>query len=249
MSDAQNQGEPTMEEILASIRKIISEDGTPEDGEAPEEGAAAEAAPDAAPEEPAEAAAEAPPAPTPDEPEEAAAAAPAEPEPAAEADEDDDVLDLTKMVGEDGDVVDLADAEEEVAAAPPPTPEPAEETDDFDTDGADEIPDLIAIESEDAAEPAPQPEPEPAPQPDIDSLLAGTTQAAVTSSLSAVATAVGPHDAAAGVITGDSKTLEMLVREVMEPYLKSWLDENLAGMVERIVRDEVQKMARRAEYR
>ena len=45
MSDPTTEQEPTMEEILASIRRIISEDG---DEEGQEEGAAAEAGADEA---------------------------------------------------------------------------------------------------------------------------------------------------------------------------------------------------------
>ncbi len=244
MSDAQNQGEPTMEEILASIRKIISEDGTAEGEEATDQEAAAEAEPAAAepeavPEAPAE--------------EAAADEAPVDQAPAAEAAEaaygdDDDVLDLTRMVGEDGDVVDLAEVADEAPVAEDAAPAvelpdlTADELDD-DDDEASSIPDLIAVDGGDAVEP------ELPAGGDEASLLADTTQAAVTGSLSDLSDAASPQNALAGALMGNNKTLEVLVREVMEPYLKSWLDENLAGLVERIVRDEVQKMARRAEYR
>jgi cell pole-organizing protein PopZ len=84
MSD--NAQEPTMEEILASIRRIISEDDAP----------AAEGAPAA------DAAAEPEPAPEPElEPEPVAFSAPEpppEPEPIAFEAEDDDVLELTDPI-------------------------------------------------------------------------------------------------------------------------------------------------------
>ena len=112
MSDQSSQ-EPTMEEILASIRRIISED------EQPAEGAEAPAAePDAAP------AAEAPP-PLPEPEPEPVAAAPA-PEP--ELEEDDDDLELTQKVETHGDL-DFVAADPEPAPAPPPpmmeAPQPA----------------------------------------------------------------------------------------------------------------------------
>jgi hypothetical protein len=108
--------EPTMEEILASIRRIISEDDAP--------AAEAEAAP-----EPEEAAAPEP-APEP-EPEPVVAAAP-EPEPA------EDVLELTERVSPPETVGDLdvykpepAPEPAPVAAAPePPPPAPAKVDDD-----------------------------------------------------------------------------------------------------------------------
>lgn len=109
MTDAKNQqAEPSMEEILASIRRIISEDTDAGKG-----GAAAPAAPAAAPAAPAPAAA-APPPPPPK----------AEPAPAAPAAE---VLELTEMVGDDGKVTDVA----EKAPSPPPPPPRAEEKDDL----------------------------------------------------------------------------------------------------------------------
>ncbi len=96
----QSAHEPTMEEILASIRRIISEDDAPEDAEA-------KAAP---------------------EPEVAAAPAP-EPEPEVEDAPEEDVLELTETyeapkgpvsIGD----IDAYEPEEVVAPAPAPAPEP-----------------------------------------------------------------------------------------------------------------------------
>jgi uncharacterized protein len=91
----QTSQEPTMEEILASIRRIISEDETPE--------AEAKETPPAA--------VEAPPEP---EPEPVAASAEAE-------GEDDEPLELTDKVETHGDL----DVYTPTEAAPPPAPEPA----------------------------------------------------------------------------------------------------------------------------
>lgn len=98
-----------MEEILASIRRIISEDEQPADG-------AAAPAPEP---EPAPAVAEAPlPIPEP-EPESAPAAVVAH-EP--EEDEDDGDLELTQKVETHGDLDFVAADPEPAAAAPPPPP-------------------------------------------------------------------------------------------------------------------------------
>jgi len=132
----QTAPEPTMEEILASIRRIISEDDAP----AGEGETAAEAAAEPAPE--AEVLAEA---------EEEPEAAP-EPEPEPESEvialaetEEDDVLELTEKVPEsppsethgDIDVYSKSEPEPEpepapapVAAFTPPAPEPAPMADD-----------------------------------------------------------------------------------------------------------------------
>lgn len=42
-----------------------------------------------------------------------------------------------------------------------------------------------------------------------------------------------------------ARTIEDIVRELLRPMLKSWLDENLPGMVERMVRAEIERIARR----
>ncbi len=218
MSDSNSQSEPTMEEILASIRRIISEDGAEgqeEEAAAPEEG-----------EEPGAPAAEEP------EPEPAAEA---EPEPEAGG----DVLDLTQMVEEDGSVVDLAKERENAQAA-------AAETEEASDEGA--------AEAEEEAEPADAEVPEPAeeaeaPEQDDESLLSDPTRSSAMASFAELAQAAGVHDTGGRIPLGSGLTLEQLVRDALEPYLKSWLDDNLAALVERIVREEVQKLVKRAEYR
>lgn len=105
MSEQTSQ-EPTMEEILASIRRIISEDDAPPAEEA-------ETAP-AATEEPAAMKAEPEPEPAPPAAEpEPIAAAPPEPEPAAE----EEALELTDKVETHGDL------DVHTATAPPPVAE------------------------------------------------------------------------------------------------------------------------------
>jgi len=62
------------------------------------------------------------------------------------------------------------------------------------------------------------------------------TMAGLTAALSSTAR-VGDGD----------KTLEELVRELLRPVLKDWLDANLTDIVERIVREEVERIADRAK--
>lgn len=109
-----------MEEILASIRRIISEDDAPAEA-APEAAAAPEPAPEP---EPAPVAAEAPPPPPepepapapPPEPPAAAAPEPAPAQPVAE--DEDEALELTQKVETLGDLDVMAPTEPE----PPPAP-------------------------------------------------------------------------------------------------------------------------------
>ncbi len=67
------------------------------------------------------------------------------------------------------------------------------------------------------------------------SLLSATTDAAVTSAFSTLANTI---------LSTESRTLEDLVREMLRPMLKSWLDSNLPPVVERLVREEIERVAR-----
>ena len=42
----------------------------------------------------------------------------------------------------------------------------------------------------------------------------------------------------------DSGALEAVIRDMLRPMLKSWLDDNLPGMVERIVKAEIERVSR-----
>ena len=73
------------------------------------------------------------------------------------------------------------------------------------------------------------------------------TAAAATASLAAVTKAAMANRQGGAVAIGGGRTLEELVRESLAPELKGWLDANLPDLVERIVREEIRKMIRRAE--
>ena len=180
MSD-QTAQEPSMEEILASIRRIISDDEE-EAGGAPEEAAAEQAEPDAP-----------------------------EPEPASSLDDVDDVLELTEVVGDDGNVVSLNDA----MAEPPVSDQPAE---------ADEP--LAPIEPQ---SPLLSEAPEAQAAGSIAELMVGLSSA----------TLLGDGD----------KTLEELVKDLLRPLLKRWLDDHLPPMVEQIVREELERVIARGRGR
>lgn len=180
MSDQTSQ-EPTMEEILASIRRIISEDEPGGDG-APAEAEAEEA--------PAEAAAEIP---------------VLEEEPAPE---DDGVLELTERVETVGDL-------DVYAATNEPEPEPEPEP-------------LAAFE--------PEPEPELDPVPPGEALVGDPAAALAASAFGKLSSSI--------LMPAEGRTLEDVVRELLRPMLKQWLDDNLPGIVEATVQAEVERIAR-----
>jgi cell pole-organizing protein PopZ len=82
--------------------------------------------------------------------------------------------------------------------------------------------------------PAPAPLPRREPVRD-DQLLSAHSTAAVSSAFNSLA---------ATVLSEHSRTLEDIVKEMMRPMLKDWLDENLPSLVERIVRSEIERVAR-----
>lgn len=170
MADGKTTQEPSMEEILSSIRRIIAE----EDG-APPRGAA------------------------------------------DGADEDDDVLELTEIVGGPEPVVTVP-----TAAAPP----------------------AVAVPTAPPANTAQPTSPEP-PMPIAADTLVSPIVAEASAQALARLTRAGRSEERK--LQGAGVTVEELVVELLTPMLRDWLDRNLPGIVERVVEQEVKKLARRAE--
>ena len=114
------------------------------------------------------------------------------------------------------DVLDLTEAMTS-QATPPPGPAPSFRT-------IDANPDVVFASK-----------PEPAPPVPDRGLISSETVKAVDSAFNTLA-----HT----VIGQNARTLEDLVREMLRPMLKSWLDDNLPGLVERIVRAEIERVSR-----
>ena len=86
------------------------------------------------------------------------------------------------------------------------------------------------------------------PPPEVgagDSILSGTAQVSSTDTLQELAKALlSRRDIAIG---SREITLEGLVREILRPLLREWLDENLPYLIERLVKKEIDHMVNRAE--
>src|SRR5712672_2007916 len=219
MSQTAKAQEPSMEEILASIRRIIADDDaakTPAKAAEPPKPAPAPAPARAAAPAARPAAAAPPPRPAPPPPAISAQddidSMFAMPEPkqngaAARA----DILDLTEaMEAPEAPVLRRIDALPDVVEAPPPEPEEpptvGEARRQFQQHtGADR------------------------------NLLSSSTTAAVDSAFNSLAQTV---------LVQNSRTLDDLVREMLRPMLKAWLDDNLPNMVERLVRAEIERVSR-----
>ena len=265
--------EPSMEEILASIRRIIADDEAKPPGEKGAAPAAAAPAPAKA-EKPAapppkpeskpeskpdtkSAMADIPPsripaavaavekktaAPAPPPP----APAPPPPAPAAASNSQDDIDALLNGLDE-------ATSEEEIRPAPAPEPEADvfELTDDMAVASVAPPPptSFHKIEPQDdleftesaasrAINRPPSYEPpafDPPPSASAGPILSQGTVSAVESAFNTLA-----HT----VLSNNARTLEDLVKEMLRPMLKSWLDDNLPGLVERIVKAEIERVSR-----
>jgi cell pole-organizing protein PopZ len=234
-----------MEEILASIRRIIADDeAKPPAAEKP-----ASAAAPAKPEKPAAEAPAAKPSVMNDIPPSAIPAAqaaavksvappvaPAAPAPVVSNSQDD----IDAMLAG----LDEATSEAEIRPAAPET-EVFELTDEMAVPDAPE-PSFHKIEPEDdleftesaAAKAMRQPvfeSPPQEPASPIPQILSRSTVSAVESAFNSLA-----HT----VLSNNARTLEDLVKEMLRPMLKSWLDDNLPGLVERIVKAEIERVSR-----
>lgn len=191
MSDGRGspKGEPSMDDILASIRKIISDDEARAQGAGPRSGSLSSRPPVIVP--------PVPPRPVPGE----------------------DVLLLTDIVEEPKS---MSNTE--------PTPS--------------RVDPVLAADM-------PQPSTE-APAPAKPDALVGAGVAGVASSAfarlnQAVQDSVPPPAATnpGPTVGGSGQTIEDLVKEMLRPMLKDWLDANLPPMVERYVEREITRLTRR----
>ncbi len=240
-----------MEEILASIRRIIADD------EAKPAGAAKAPSPTAAKlEKPAAvapaakapaminipptaipaaqaAAAKAPPPPAPP---------PAAPPPAAAAPVSNSQDDIDAMLAG----LDEATSEAEIRPAAPEV-EVFELTDEMAVPEAPQ-PAFHKVDPQDDLEftetaaaravhrrPAFEPPPFESSAPPAQQILSRSTVSAVESAFNSLANTV---------LSNNARTLEDLVKEMLRPMLKSWLDDNLPGLVERIVKAEIERVSR-----
>lgn len=233
MAKASASAEPSMEEILASIRRIISDDGSPA-----AKPAAVAAAPVTMDDDVGE-------------------------DSGGETHVTEDDLDRLFASGgddadsDDGEVLDLAEESVEMD-------EPLDLVEGFGPDEADIAfsepvqaePDLVPEEDmlgwdDPVPEPVPMPMPEPMPEPEPaprasrpveppplqsdERLVSPETGASVNAAFGQLT-----HT----ILAANARTLDDLVKEMLKPMLKAWLDENLPSVVERLVRAEIERVSR-----
>jgi uncharacterized protein len=225
MAQAAKTQEPSMEEILASIRRIIAEDDADKSVQRPAEPARFEPAAD-----PLTSSAggarddgETYSAPSGVAPQSEPGLPPAgAPAGAPRASRSSTILDLTQSM------VSPAARPKDTASGSSRVPESSSRPDPFETHdarfdaGTHESPAGVvqsgAIQGEEPS-----------------GLISSATSAAVDSAFNALAETV---------LVQNARTLEDLVREMLRPMLKVWLDDNLPGLVERLVRAEIERVSR-----
>ena len=218
-----------MEEILSSIRRIIadeeSDDGSPGDDELGAAEAQAEALDDDAE------------------------------TLVREDDEDDadeDVLELTKVVRESGEVIDL---QGERSSADDAMDDDEARGEDEARDDDDQRLELAPVDH------APQREPAGTGRDHIQrkeqvvhseharaaELMSATTASVAGGAFAKLSQALQQTPEEESVADSSGRTVEQFIEDIARPMLKEWLDENLPAIVERLVQKEIQKISRRAE--
>ena len=227
--------EPSMEEILASIRRIIADDeAKPAAAEKPASPAVA-AKPAVMKDIPPSAIAPAP------KPVAAPKPAPPPPPPPAPEPVSNNQDDIDAMLAS----LDAATPEADIRPAQPePEPDVFELTDEMALpEPAPPAASFNKIEPADDIEfsEARASRRQPAYEPPFESaaparpILSHSTVSAVESAFNSLANTV---------LSNNARTLEDLVKEMLRPMLKSWLDDNLPGLVERIVKAEIERVSR-----
>ena len=150
-----------------------------------------------------------------------------------------------------------AEAEAEAAPEPEPAHEPVQAFEPAPEPPAEDVLELTDrvtperetvgdIEAYTKPEPVPEPEPEPPPPPpklaavavarEDERLVSEPSASAAAAAFSQLSEAIAMPPA--------GRTLEDVVRELLRPLLKTWLDENLPRIVEAKVAEEVERIAR-----
>lgn len=187
MSDAKMPEEPSIEEILGSIRRIIADDDEAQQPAAASPGGFSDALKQAD---------------------------------SFVAEDDEEPLELTQKIDEEGTIVDIPS--DEPPARPAYTP-----PQNFDQSTEDEI---IMIDETDEA---------PVAQ-TADPLVSQTATAATAAIMAKLARSTSINRAG-----NEGTTLEDLVKEMVRPMLREWLDQHLPELVQSMVERELERIARR----
>lgn len=217
-----------MEEILSSIRRIIADEEAHDDDGGDDELGAAEARSEALDDD-----AEGGDRLTEDD------------------DPEEDVLELTKVVRESGEVVEL----QSERSSPHPAIEEDERTEPVladdsahqDVARAHHEPGGLNRDAPQIDAPQIKDKPVPSEQARNSELVSGSAATVATGAFAKLSQALQRTPEEESVADGSGRTVEQFVEDMARPLLKEWLDEHLPAIVERLVQKEINKISRRAE--
>jgi hypothetical protein len=166
----------------------------------------------------------------------------AKPEGQAEPSMEEILASIRRIISED------AEPAKEAAPAPPPPPPPPQPA----------APLTMDLPPPPPPPPTPPPPPPPPPASDVleltdivddrpkgEGLVDDLVAATASDTLASLASARRRPVTDPGLLLGNGAvTLEDLVREELRPLLKAWLDQNLTPLVERLVKREIERIAR-----
>jgi cell pole-organizing protein PopZ len=222
-SEPREQQEPSMEEILSSIRRIIADEETDDKSGGDDELGTTEAGSEAL-------------------------GTGADTLARAAADDDDadeDVLELTKVVRDTGEVIDFQGERASADAAWDDDEARHDDAQPLQVAPADPIPEEPVGTSRDPIERKDQVvhnEPARASE-----LMSAATASVAGGAFAKLSEALQRTPEAESVADSSGRTVEQFFEDIARPILKEWLDANLPAIVERLVQKEIQKIARRAD--
>lgn len=193
LPETRDENEPSMEEILASIRKIIADDSLGMKKDEPQKRPAARKEPEPPP----------PPAPEP-------------------------------MVEDEAEVLDLAEVAKvsnpPAMVAPEPQPEPEPEP-------------VMIAEPPPVMRAPPVMTPPPAPQAPVQT-VAALEERIVSENTGALVGQAFQMLARQTAMPAVGRSLEDVVAELLRPMLRDWMDHHLPGIVEKLVKAEIERVSR-----
>ena len=164
---------------------------------------------------------------------------------ADEADADEDVLELTKVVRDTGEVIDFQGERSSADSAWDDDEARQGDAERLEVAPAGQAPQEPVGSGRDHIERKDQVvhnEPVRASE-----LMSATTASVAGGAFARLSEALQRTPAEESVADSSGRTVEQFFEDIARPILKEWLDANLPAIVERLVQKEIQKIARRAD--
>jgi cell pole-organizing protein PopZ len=155
---------------------------------------------------------------------------------------------IRRIIAEDSDTVKAP-----IQVEPEPMPVEEEDVLELTEVVADEPAPYVAPEPE--PEPYRPPPPPPPPKPrkveapiavEDDHIVSASPAAASSAAFAEITNKLRERRSADLFLGNGAVTIEEIVRELLKPMLRDWLDEHLPSLVERLVHEEIKRIAREA---